>query len=302
MSAPTPVIDAHSNHEEFVERISKFVGRSVDRQRVFEAVYGRHKNPITFDRVKEIVGLVMSAQAVRDNLAYLAKHSVISRTGPSKKALYGKVAHVAANKEKILKFARKPDLAKKVPTKRRPEISVLVSTQKIAVPSGLVKARHLTIDDIDNFSAVVGVVAAGALADELSEDQFKSGIQKIVGEPGVFKDWGGEASDLMTTRLLIKGKRLRAAFAFKGPGLKTKLVIAKMGKNGDQCPRLFQEPADIFIVQHCREIVPAVIKLVEVHAQLKSVYENREILFCIIDGKDSKRLALAYPAEFNAGK
>lgn len=142
------------------------------------------------------------------------------------------------------------------------------------------------------------VVRASLLGDDLSENEFKNGIQTILGEPGEFKDWGGETSDLMSTRLKVGKKRLRAAFAFKGPGLKSSLTIAKMGKNGDQCPRLFQKPADVFVIQHCREIVPQVLKLLETHAQLKSVYENREILFCLIDGKDSKRLVLAYSNEF----
>jgi len=121
----------------------------------------------------------------------------------------------------------------------------------------------------------------------------------ILDEEGEFKDWGGETSDLYSSKLIYKGKRQKVAFAFKGPALRTKLTIAKMGKNGDQCPRLFQEPADIFVVQHCREIDSAVHKLVETHAELKSIYSNREIFYCLIDGQDSKRLVEAYPCEFD---
>ena len=298
MTAPTPVIDAHANHEEFVERVSKHVGGSIARQSVFLAIYGRNRKPLTFEQVKERVGDDIPDQSIRNHLNHLAKHKVISRTKEKGRSLYGKVDHVAANKEEILKFAKNPCLRAKTPTKRRPEVSVRIATSSVSVPTTLVRARFITIDDIDSFSAVSGVSSAGSLDDDLTEEEFKKGIQSIVGEPGKFKDWGGEASDLMTTRLRIGGKRLRAAFAFKGPGLKSKLTISKMGKNGDQCPRLFQEPSDVFLVQHCREIVPAVIKLVEMHAQLKSVYENRDILFCIIDGKDSKRLVDAYPSAF----
>jgi hypothetical protein len=64
----------------------------------------------------------------------------------------------------------------------------------------------------------------------LSEKVFKKGIQKIIGEKGVFKDWGGESSDLMSSSLRFKGKKVRVAFAFKGPGQPGKLTIAKMGR------------------------------------------------------------------------
>ena len=133
---------------------------------------------------------------------------------------------------------------------------------------------------------------------KISEDDFKKGVQKIIGETATFKDWGGEVSDLMSTRLRFNGKRVAAAFAFKGPGKKGKLVPAGMGKNGDQAQRLFLESADIFIVQHWNDVDPSVLRLLEQLAIAKSVSTGREIKICVIDGSDSARLVDAYPKSF----
>lgn len=133
----------------------------------------------------------------------------------------------------------------------------------------------------------------------MSEKQFKRGVQSIIGEPGKFKDWGGEKSDLYTTRLRMNGKRLGAAFAFKGPGEKRKLVPGRMGKNGDQAQRLFQEEADVFLVQHWREIDSSVIELMRSLAVAKSVTTGKRIWYGVIDGTDSQRICSAYSAQFN---
>jgi hypothetical protein len=154
------------------------------------------------------------------------------------------------------------------------------------------KIKRVTIDDIDSFSKVKKVKPAGLLADKLSEDEFKNGIQAIVSEPGEFKDWGGEQSDLYTTRVVMREKRRGAAFAFKGPALKGKLVPGRMGKNGDQAQRLFREDADVFLVQHCREIASSVLDLMKQLAIVQSIATGNEILYGVIDGADSERLRL----------
>lgn len=105
--------------------------------------------------------------------------------------------------------------------------------------------------------------------------------------------------DLYTTRLQIKGRRRAAAFAFKGPGKKIKkLTPAHLGKNGDQIQRLFQSAADCFLVQYWRPIDEAVLEQMKLWAYSKSLMEDREIFYGIIDGRDSSRLILAYPANF----
>ena len=77
-----------------------------------------------------------------------------------------------------------------------------------------------------------------------------------------------------------------------------------MGKNGDQIQRLFQSPATLFIVQYWGQIEQSVIEQMEKFAQLKSVLEDVEILWGVIDRQDSARLVAAYEGSFevNAAK
>lgn len=84
---------------------------------------------------------------------------------------------------------------------------------------------------------------------DLTQVKGQEGMQQVLGEKGKFQDWGGEGNDLWTTRLRLGGKRRATAFAFKSGGTPGKLTPAKMGRNGDQIQRLFQSPADVFIVQ-----------------------------------------------------
>ena len=201
------------------------------------------------------------------------------------------------HKAEIFRYADNPRKLERLSTKRRPHGSTL--PRKVLVPTVGAMVSRITIDDVASFAAVKRIKPIGILPPELSEDSFKRGIQKTIGEPGEFKDWGGERSDLFSTRLRIKQKRLAAAFAFKGPGLKGKLVIGKMGKNGDQAPRLFQEEADVFFVQHWREIDASVLDLMRSLAVAKSVTTGRQIWYGIIDGQDSERLRQAYRKNFS---
>jgi hypothetical protein len=132
----------------------------------------------------------------------------------------------------------------------------------------------------------------------MGENKFKVGVQRIVGQGGNFKDWGGETSDLFTTKLKVKGSRKAAAFAFKGKGLKGVLTPARMGKNGDQIQRLFIEDADVFLLQYGGTIAPSVTQQMATYAQSKSLTTGRLIRYGIIDGADSARLVAAYPKAF----
>jgi hypothetical protein len=65
------------------------------------------------------------------------------------------------------------------------------------------------------------------------------------------KDWSGEQSDLFISALKVDGEPYAAAFAFKGPAKFKPMTLAELGKNGDQVVRLYAEPADILVLQHC---------------------------------------------------
>lgn len=122
------------------------------------------------------------------------------------------------------------------------------------------------------------------------EREVKKAFAEIIGEPVVPKDWGGERSDLFTSRTVIEGKRVSAAFAFKGPAEFKPLTNAGLGKNGDQIDRLFTEPAELLVLQHCHEITPAVRGTMRAYAQRMGDLR----LFCLIDGYDTIRLFRAY--------
>jgi hypothetical protein len=157
---------------------------------------------------------------------------------------------------------------------------------------------RITIDDIDTFSAVRKLPHGESMPKTVSETDFKSGVQAVIGQAGQFKDWPGENADLYTLRLVIGGKRVAAAFAFKGPGQPGKLTPGRMGKNGDQAQRMFQLDADVFIAQHWREIEASVVETMRTYAVAKSIATGKLIRYAVVDGQDSERLRQAYPKKF----
>jgi len=154
--------------------------------------------------------------------------------------------------------------------------------------------HEIYVDHIDSFQKVRDQPPPG-LGDlevlrSISEEKVKTAFARIVGEPLVPKDWGGEYSDLFTTHVLVGGERVATAFAFKGPAKFSEMTFAHLGKNGDQVERLFAEPADLVIVQHCHLIHRSVRAVMRAFAT--SVQQPRR--FCLIDGKDTLRVLRAY--------
>jgi hypothetical protein len=89
---------------------------------------------------------------------------------------------------------------------------------------------------------------------------------------------------------VLDGKRISTAFLFKGPAKFHPMIPADLGKNGDQIGRLFSEPADLLILQHCHEVTPAVRKQMRAYAQQMGNPRR----FCILDGYDTLRILKAY--------
>lgn len=286
------VSDSLSNTEEQIERAAKTIGRGARRQ-VFEAIY-HHKAKIkTVEQIATRTGL--SRIRVLQEGRHLVTKGLARPAHVSTDTAYEKIDFFHAHKTQILKLAANPKQLARLPTKRK---VVVTLPRTVKIPSSGADVKRLTVDDIDSFTKVRKVRVAGVFDSTISETQFKEGVQAIIGEPGEFKDWGGEKSDLYTTRLRLKGKRRAAAFAFKGPGQRQKLVPGRMGKRGDQALRLFQEDADVFIVQHWREIDPSVIDMLRQLAVAKSVMNGTRIWYGVIDGDDSQRLITAYSAHF----
>lgn len=100
---------------------------------------------------------------------------------------------------------------------------------------------------------------------DVPEKSIKALIAELLGEHAP-KDWSGEESDLFSSNLLVRGNRQTGAFMLKGPARFHPMTVSDCGKNGDQIHRLFNAPADIYVVQHCHMITPAVRSYVEAMA------------------------------------
>lgn len=294
MANAIEVSDSLSNAEEQIERAARVVG-SGERRVVFEAIY-HHKSKIktvAFIAERTALPRIRVLQAGR----HLFSKGIVRQTKKDGDTAYEKIDFVHVHKKQILGLAGNRKKIEAFPTKRKLHASIPIT---IKLPKALTKIKRITIDDVDTFNKAKKVKPKGTLSSAISEDQFKRGVQAIVGETGKFKDWGGETSDFYSSRLRMKGKRYTAAFAFKGPGLKGKLVQGKMGRNGDQAARLFREAADIFFVQHWREIDPSVVALMENLAVARSVTTGSVVYYGVIDGQDSERLRAAYPSKFDS--
>jgi hypothetical protein len=170
--------------------------------------------------------------------------------------------------------------------------SVVLNLQ---VSKSAIAIKQLSIDDIDSFQKVRGVALAPDTKNQpVLEAVFKSGLQKIIGEDGEFKDWGGEKDDIFSNRLVLNGTRMNAAFGLKGRGTSGKLTPRKMGKQGDQVQRLFGDPADIFLIQYWDQIDKSIVEQMQLFATAKSVLWNKRIYYGIIDGQDTLRIIEAY--------
>jgi hypothetical protein len=126
---------------------------------------------------------------------------------------------------------------------------------------------------------------------QLSEATIKRFVAEIIGEQEVPKDWGGETSDLFSSRLSLSGRSLTTAFAFKGPGSKRKeMTLASLGKNGDQISRLFSEPAELLVLQHWGTFHRGIVDHMRAHAN--QIHNPR--FYMMLDGYKTLALLRAY--------
>jgi hypothetical protein len=122
------------------------------------------------------------------------------------------------------------------------------------------------------------------------EDDVKTALADIIQEPFIPKDWGGEKSDFVTSRLKVNGAPVSAAFILKGRSIRGELHPSKMGARGDQLLRAYSEPVDIVVVQHVNKIASSIVDIAE-----RFAYTPRNPRrFCIIDGGDTAHILKAY--------
>jgi hypothetical protein len=138
----------------------------------------------------------------------------------------------------------------------------------------------------------VAAIAAKKLP--LPEQTVKESIAKIIGEPYLDTDWGGELSDILTSRIELDGERVAGAFLLKGAGSKQKLKPANLGKNGDQIRRLSKQEADLYVVQHVGEFDEAVRDQLEDMVLARRAKGNPKAVGSLWDGSDCARLFIAH--------
>ena len=177
--------------------------------------------------------------------------------------------------------------------------NVVQNVTKITGGTSATKDR-LSIDDIESFSkvrevepATVAPLLKGGYFD-VAEDVVQKALEEILAVALHKKDWGGEVNDLYTANVLVDGVRRPTAFLLKGNGLTAKTMeIKHCGKNGDQVVRLFQSPANLFVIQFVGNISEAVIQ--HAHGEIARLKtQGKEAHFLTIDGQDTARLLTAY--------
>lgn len=174
-------------------------------------------------------------------------------------------------------------------------------TSQGRVRSHGIDAPRLNVEDIESFAKVRDVSAAAVshlLSDggylDQPEDVIQTALETILDVPFHKKDWGGETNDLYTANVVVHGSRIPTAFLLKGHGLKGKtLQIKDCGHNGDQIVRLFDSPAQLFVVQSVGEVSESVVKDV---AGKVDLLRSRGGLawYCIMNGQDTARVLRAY--------
>jgi hypothetical protein len=288
---------------EQIEHFAKLLSKSVQRRQVFwEVCRGNSKEPKTAEEIAKHVQL--SAKRVLEIASPLAAHQLFEKTRYNARTAYRKYPNINAVKHKIIDLAKnKAKLADHVtvrkPSPRSTEIRLRINRTTTPV---FVDARPISIDGIDSFSKVRSLkhnrVPGKLNPPRLPEKIFKAGMAKILGTKGVFKDWGGEKSDLYTNHIRIRGTRYATAIGLKGPATTGTLTPGKMGHNGDQIQRLFDSDAQVFLVQYEGRIAESVSQQLKGLAVNKSLEDGRTVFYGTIALEDSYRLRLKYPKEF----
>lgn len=292
---PLSVSGVRSNPYDQIAYAVGILGRSKQRLKIFKAIYRGKRRAKTVNEIATATGL--NRIRVLQEGKWLADNQIVKAIRAAGITAYEKDRFYSAHKKKIIRLVQDPVAFDSLPTKTRPH-PVWPEGATIRIPSVRIQARFITIDEIDSFKRVERIGVEPGKYVPMQESRFKSGIAKILGEGGCFKDWGGERNDLYTDKVRISGRRVLAAFAFKGISTKGILTPRKMGKNGDQIQRLFKTAASVFFVQYWGQISESVIEQMAEFAKAKSAGEGTLVRYGVIDGDDSKRLIKAYPRAF----
>lgn len=284
--------------EETIQKIATELGASDRKYNIFKAIYSGGNKPKDAAVLHELTGLSeMAVLQLATPMAHQQYFETLKNKGG--RVAFKKYKHINAVKDRILRLAKNPRALKKHLSSRTPRSTVSVQVDSRTRTE--IKVREIFIDDVAEFSEVLDVKAADLptlTPARLPEKLFKYGVASVLGNKGKFQDWGGEKNDLYSSNVTIEGRRISTAFAFKGPATASPLTIAKLGKNGDQIPRLFSTTAEVFVVQFEGDIEEAVKDTMMTYAIRKSKETGKEILYGIISKEDSQRLRVKYATHF----
>ena len=117
---PSAVSDARANAPELVVHVADSIGRSIQRRRVFEAVYYHKKRVKTVSEIEQRTGLprIRVLQRGRE----LVQRGVVGQTKKDGEVAYEQDPFIQAHKAKILRLVDNPEQKKKVATKRNPNL------------------------------------------------------------------------------------------------------------------------------------------------------------------------------------
>ena len=283
--------------EETIQKIANDLGTSDRKFRVFEAIYSGGGKPkdakflAKETRLSEMVVLQLATPMAHQQYCERVKHKG--------RIAFKKFHHINAVRHRIFRLAKNPSLLAKHISARTPK--PVVSVHFKSRERTEVRVREVFIDDVEEFRRVRSLKATNSPTPSprrLPEEIFKYGVASILGNRGKFTDWGGEKNDLYTSNITIGGHRRSTAFAFKGPATAPPLTPAKLGKNGDQIPRLFSTTGGVFFVQFEGKVEESVHESMLTHAIRKSHETRHEILYGVIALEDSHRLRAKYSTHF----
>ncbi len=125
----TPIVNISGDHEESVLQLAKHLGKNKVRRKTFNTIYGRRSKPRSKLQIMRDAAIPnRDSQQVQNALDQLTQHHLIVRVdndgsvNDGSRYLYKKDPTVRANRLEIIKHADNPNLAERVPTKRRPQV------------------------------------------------------------------------------------------------------------------------------------------------------------------------------------
>jgi len=292
-----PVSDVGSNLNENLERWAGALSRGGKKLAVFKAVYSSKRKEWTANEISQSVQGAIEPYDVSDVARKLVGDGMLHQVPAMWPVVYTKVPGIQHYKNRILALAKNATRRVALATKRKPRVSVKVNVAGRTKNPG--RAVEITINEIDQFARVRKIKKELSSLQPLPEWKFKRGLLKLFGDAGKFPDSGLERDDFITNKLTIKKKRHTAAFALKGPGLKSKIMSpAKWGKRGNQIQKLVSAPADIFILQAEKQFDEDSLEQLQNLVEHKAGQQHRTLYYGHIDRADSLRLRHAYPTFF----